>query len=182
MKKILVFAFVLITTINLAAQPPQGFGGGGRPSGSPRGEMGQRPTSSDAESVIILEFFPDIPDLTLEQREKIGSVLTKERKEITKQMENKRKIEGERKEDQTAKEREKNKKKIDKIDKKIEQTKEESNKKIKKELSEKQYLVFAEKRDDFKFKHQRGGRPNFNNGERPFEGGGPGDMGGGMFD
>ena len=169
MKKLLVFATAVLTIIRLDAQPPQGgMGGGmggGRPDGPPRGEMGQRPTTS-IEETLTLEVFPEIPDLSLKQRERVGSIITKEMKDVSKQMKKRHELMVEKKEPLTEKELTKNKEKSEKIDKKIAEIKEKSNKKIKKELSEEQYKVFIEKRDDFKFKRQRRGGSRMGDGER----------------
>lgn len=158
MKKFLVITLVLFTGIGLYAQPPRGEGGGGgrRPGGPPPGDMRQqRPGGEDK---IILEFFPEIPDLTLQQREKVGTILTSERKDIRKQTE--KKMELGRLDTMSEQDREKNKKKLDKIDKKISEITEKSNKKIGKVLNDNQYHVFLEKREDFKFRGNRE-RPHF---------------------
>jgi len=125
--------------------------------------MGHHPSFSDDKDKIILEHFPDIPGLTLQQREKIGSLLTKEREDIENQMNKKRDLEIDlkKKENPTDKEIKKNREKADKIDKKILDIREKTNKKAEKVLSKDQYLVFIDKRQDFKFKQQRSGRPDF---------------------
>lgn len=153
MKKFLVTTFLILLAVNFHAQPPQGGRGGGRPDGPPSG--GMRQSFSEAETKPILEEFPSIPNLTLEQREKVGSILTKEQQDVAKQMDKKREIELNRIEDPTDKNIEKD---IQKIDAKIVAIKEKSNKKIKKDLSDEQYAVFLEKREMFKFKHQKGGK------------------------
>lgn len=157
MKTTLALVLILLSVITLKAQPHQGRGGG-RPDGTPPEGMRQRP-QINGDDKMILEYFPEIPNLSLTQREKVGSILTKERKDIAKQLDKKRNLEIGYKE-LTEKDREKNKEKIEKIEVKINQIKEKSNQKIKKELSEKQYSVFKEKREDFKFKHHRGNRPD----------------------
>jgi len=164
MKKLLsitlFLAFLGIT--NILAQPPGG-GGRGERGGGPQGgpSMGMRDRGSSEDEKIILEHFPEIPDLTLEQREKVGTILTGERKDIGKEMQNKHKIEMELRQNEEMSEKEinKNKEKIEKADKKINEIKEKSDKKIKKVLSDEQYIVFKEKREEFKFKSQRQ-RPN----------------------
>lgn len=169
MKKLLVFAIAALAMVGLEAQPPQGgMGGGmggGRPDGPPRGEMRQRPSTS-IEETLTLEVFPEIPDLTLKQREKVGTIITKEMKDVSKQMRKKRELMFDKKEPLTEKELSKNKEKSEKIDKKIAEIKEKSNKKIQKELTDEQYKVFIEKRNDFKFKQQRRGGPRMGGGER----------------
>ncbi|MDR3269567.1 MAG: hypothetical protein LBT83_10955 [Tannerella sp.] len=70
---------------------------------------------------LVLEHFPSIPDLGLEQRADIGIILKNEQ---------------------------------EKIDQKVKQQRDKSNKKIKKILSEEQYKVFMEKRDEFQFRKE----------------------------
>jgi hypothetical protein len=175
MKKILMIAIGFLMTIGIYAQPPGGGGGGsgGRGPGGPPpgGGMQNRPSSS--EDKLILEHFPEIPDLTLKQREKVGTVLSKEQKEIGKQMTKKHDIEKEINPDLSEKDMKKKMQKIEKIDKKIQDIRTKSNDKIKNELSEEQYQVFMEKRKDFRFRRyqQRPGMPpghnnNFDD-ERP---------------
>jgi len=156
MKRFLVIISVIFISMGIYAQPPGGGerGRGGRPPGD---RMGQRPSFSN-EDKPILEHFPEIPDLTLQQREKVGTILTNERKDINKQMEKRRDIDKKRNPKVTEKELDKQRKEIDKIDKKIQDIKSKSDKKIKKVLSDDQYLVFIEKREEFKFK-QRQQRP-----------------------
>lgn len=157
MKKILLIISVVLITICTYAQPPgEGRGPGGPPPGN---GMGHRPSSTN-DNKLILEHFPEIPNLTLEQREKVGSILTSERKDTDKQMEKKREIEIKRNPDMSNKDLEKQHKEINKIDKKIQDIRGKSDKKIRKVLSDEQYLVFAEKRDEFKFKRHRQ-RPSF---------------------
>lgn len=164
MKRYLLGAIFILLAFCVNAQPPQGGQGGGRrPDGPPPGGFGQN--STKVENKPILDVFPDIPNITLEQREKVGSLLTKERKEIMKQMEKKREYMREPGEEPT----EKAQKAIAKIDKKIIAIKEKTNKKVKKVLSPEQYLVFMDKREEFKFKSPQGGggRSTMQNGERP---------------
>lgn len=166
MKKIMIFAITTLSIIVLNAQPPQGGMGGGRPDGPPRGgQMGQRP-SSNIEEKLILEVFPEIPNLTLEQREKVGSIITKEMKDVSKQLDKKRQLMPKRDEVISEQDMEKQRQKIEKVDKKIADVKEKSNKKIKKELTDEQYQIFLEKREEFKFKQHRE-RPRMGNDERP---------------
>lgn len=156
MKKVLFITCSVLLTVGIYAQPPGGMGGrgsGGQRGGPPRGEMPNRPASS--EDKLILEHFPEIPDLTLEQREKVGSILSKEREDIEKQFKKKRTIEKEITPDISDKDLKKKQQKLEKIDKKVQDIREKSNKKIKRELSEEQYRVFIEKREEFKFRRHR---------------------------
>lgn len=166
MKKITIIIFSIFTMVSLYAQPPGGGGGGRGMGGPPPG--GMRQPSNFSSNKPILDHFPEIPDLTLKQREKVGTILTNEREDIQSQLEKRREIEMKLKPDTSDKEREKQKKNIDKIDKKIRDIKEKSDKKIKKELSDTQYQVFIEKREEFRFKeqHQRP-QPRDMDGSRP---------------
>ena len=151
MKKFLIASILILAGLNLSAQPPQGGRGGGegRPNRPP---MGQKPGQS--EDKMWLSNFPDIPDLTLKQREKLGSTLTKEMKDVSKQMQKKHELDIEINNnlDLSKKDVDKNQKKIVKIDKKIEKIKEKSDKKVRSILSTEQYLVFVEKKGEFKFR------------------------------
>lgn len=157
MKRILIIISVILVATNLLSQPPSGRRGQGGPPPN-GGRMGQRPPSN-IEDNIILESFPEIPNLTLQQREKVGTILTDEQKDIEKQMAKKREAEVNLNPDATQKEVEKQQKEIEKIDKKVQDIRGKSDKKIKKILSDEQYLVFTQKREEFKFRHQRRQRP-----------------------
>ena len=166
MKRVFIIVSIILTVANLCAQPPGG--GRGTPGGPPPGgggrEMGNRPNTSSEE--LVLEHFPEIPDLTLKQREKIGTVLVDERKDIQKQLEKKLEIEKNRKPDASEKDLEKQHEKIAKIDQKIQDIKSKADKKVKKLLSDEQYLVLIEKRGEFKFKQQNQ-RPRFRRDSSP---------------
>jgi len=153
MKKYVIFLVVIFFTLGMFAQPQGGRRGGGGPP--PGKEMRQYPGVS--ENKVVLDHFPEIPGITLEQREKVGTVLTNERKDIQSQLEKRRECEEKANHPgYSSKDKEKQWKKMEKIDKKIEDIKNKSDKKIKKILSEEQYLVFVKKRDEFKFKDQQG--------------------------
>jgi hypothetical protein len=157
MKNLICIFCLLFAGISLQAQPPmdgrggRGMGGGNR-QGPPPG-MGQRGGQNRGNTEFRLDSFPEIRQITLEQRVDIGIVLAKEQKDVFKLFEKKRKLMD--KERQTAEMSEKDRAKIQKnlakIDEKIAKRKEKSNKKIKKILSEEQYQKFLEKRNDFKF-------------------------------
>lgn len=144
----------------------QSFGAGNQGGPPPNRQMGQRPPQRPdnmSSDQLVLEKFPEIPNITLEQRQKIGSILTDEHKNITKQFEKKRDIEiKSSKSNMTPNEFEKQRKKLDKIDKKISDIQTKSNKKVRKILSDEQYKAFIEKRNSFKFKNMHQGPPDFN--------------------
>jgi hypothetical protein len=184
MKKMYLALCVLFTGTSLCAQPPQGgrggqggFGGNGRQQqGMPPG----RETNQSSERKFTLETFPEIPELTLEQRMEIGLILGNERKDVETLMRKKRELmaEEQKSTDRDAKKIEKNNKEQIKIDKAIQKRIAKSNKKVKKKLSAEQYAVFLEQRDNFKFRmdtppparperNGKEGRPDFGNGNPP---------------
>ncbi len=172
MKKILIITAGILITIGMYAQPPGGGSFGGRgPGGPPPG--GEMPNYfSPPEDKIILEHFPEIPNLALKQREKVGDILFSEHKDIEKQIEKKHKIERSIHPNLSSKDMEKKRENIRKIDNKIQNIRDKSNNKVKKELSEDQYLVFLEKRKEFKFRRQPQQKKMFpgnsgNNNEQP---------------
>jgi len=148
MKKFLLTTALILSVLSIQAQPPQG-GGSGRGGMRP---LMDRPSSQDDK--LWITNFPEIPDITLKQREKLGSTLTKEQKDINKQMKKKRDLDIETNNnlDLYNSDVEKNMKKMAKIDKEIDKIREKTNNKIKSILSPEQFLVFSEKRDEFKFK------------------------------
>lgn len=159
MKRIII---ILLTTFSVAgtyAQMPQGGGGfggrgGGQRGGTPPG--GRDFNRQQAEETLILEFFPEIPHITLEQKMEIGIIMGDEQKRIRKFESQKRElIEKEREANSDEKEIEKNRTKIREIDGKIQKQIEKSNKKIKKKLSDEPYQVFLEKRNEFRFSLQK---------------------------
>jgi hypothetical protein len=166
MKKVIIF-LALIISANIYAQMPQGGGGrggqggfggpgGGRRGGPPsegRGEFNR----FNADETPVLEFFPEIPNLTLEQRMDVGNILIDEQKSIRKNESQKHELMKKERDatDWDEKKIEKNRKKIADIDKKNGTVIEKSNKKIKKKLSDEQYQAFLEKRNEFRFKSQQ---------------------------
>jgi hypothetical protein len=174
MKKFSISIIVLFSAAQLLAQMPQGGGyggrggggfGGGRRGGPPQGRGNFNPDKID--ETLTLETFPDIPDLTLEQRRKTGEVMTDEQKAIRKLDRQKHELHHRQMQavDWDEKKIEKNREKIEKTDEKIAKRIEESNKKVKKILSEEQYEVFIEKRNDFKFNIQAPPIPRFRDGD-----------------
>jgi hypothetical protein len=164
-------------SICLQAQPPQGnrrMGGGNR-QGPPPG-MGQRGGAGREVEQFRLDSFPPIPDITLAQRADIGFVLTKEQEDISKHLQKKRELmEKDRQSPgRSEKKKEKTRKKISGIDGKILKRIEKSNKKIRKILSDGQYRIFVEKRNDFRFTREAvpGFRPSGEGGFRQRPGGG----------
>ncbi len=175
MKKVLIITIGVLMVVGIYAQPPGGGGmgpGGGGPGGPPPGG-GMPNRSSSSENNLVLERFPEIPDLTLKQREKMGNILTKEHKDIEKQIEKKHDVEKGFAPNLSENDFKKQKQKIDEIDGKIRDIRSKSNNKIKKELSEDQYIAFLEKREEFRFRRppqQQGMRPRQNdddNDDRP---------------
>lgn len=157
MKKILLILFVSLSIYSIQAQPQ-----GGRPSmgGVPPQDMnGDRRPSDRSNEKPSIERFPEIPDLTLDQRMKVGSVLSKEMQNICDQVDKKRQIEKSIQEETSGEKREKLQEKLGKSDKKIQSIRDKSNKKIKRTLTEEQYFVFIEKRADFKFRQPPKNKP-----------------------
>jgi len=173
--------FILLTAAALGANvyAQGGFGGGrfgGQRGGSPPGGGGNFNPDKIKETPA-LDSFPEIPNLTLEQRMDIGNILTDEYKAVRKLEAQKHELFGKEREtaqpDQKA--IEKNRKKLAQIDGKIQKRIDKSNKKIAKKLSAEQYRVFLEKRQDFRFGNgrppmtpgERGGAPNGREGRPP---------------
>lgn len=155
MKRNLLILTILLCGICVYAQPPRGQGGGpGMPP--PRGDMRNHSGSNDN---LQLERFPEIPNLTLKQREQVGSVLTKEQKTIINQMDKMHDLEHNKSQNPSVKEIEKYNRSKAKIDKKIKDTKDKSDSKIKRILTEDQYEIYLEKRKEFKFKESGKHRP-----------------------
>ncbi|MDR1720271.1 MAG: hypothetical protein LBR67_09190 [Dysgonamonadaceae bacterium] len=170
MKRTIILILAAFIGIGMYAQMPQGggfggrggqggFGGGGRMGGGPqsggRGGFNQQ----RMEETPILEHFPEIPNLTLEQRTDVGIILGDEQKALRKLESQKRELfEKDREKgitEQDTKQIEKTGKKIAKIDTKIQKQIEKSNKKIQKKLSAEQYQVFLDKRSEFRFEMKR---------------------------
>jgi Spy/CpxP family protein refolding chaperone len=171
MKKLFFITLATFIVANVVyAQMPQGGGFGSRGGqGGGRGGEGHRgghPSEGRdfnrraADETPILEFFPEIPNLTLEQRTEIGNVLSDEQKYIRKLESQKHELMKKEREATAQDERkiEKNQKKMAKIDGKIQKRIEKSDKKIKKKLLNEQYLIFLEKRGEFRFSTQRPAR------------------------
>ena len=171
MNKWYLILCLIFSNIYLQAQPPQGYRGmgrGNRPGMSP--DMKNRGEIRNGEEELMLDSFPTIPNITLEQRVDIGIIMTNEQKDISKQIEKKRKWVEKFDTASNTSDKEKAQKNIDKIDKKIGKRIEKSNKKIRKILSDEQYAIFLEKRNQFKFNrrfHPANHRPEGGLGERP---------------
>ena len=151
MKRGLITFLIVITTICAYAQPPQGQGGGpGGGGGMPPRDRNMEPRSTTEN--LVLEHFPEIPDLSLKQREQVGTILTKERKDVMKQMEKLHQNDDKDPQTLTAKDLEKIDKGRAKADKKIKDIESKSNKKVEKVLTDEQYAVYLLKRTEFKFK------------------------------
>ncbi|MDH6308749.1 Spy/CpxP family protein refolding chaperone [Dysgonomonas sp. PFB1-18] len=161
---ILIFAGVCT---NLSAQPPMGMGGGGRPPG---GKGGGRPPmmhgmGQDMNEPMIMGL-PEIPDLTLEQREKLSKAVTDERKDISKLLKEKQDMKRESENPGLAgKDLQKLLEKMDKTDEKIKKKEEKYDKKYRSILSDDQYNIFSVNKKDIRFRSER--KPD---GKRPERG------------
>jgi len=91
MKKIVVLFMSITLSLNSVAQG--GFGGGGRggsgfgggQGGSPRGGFGgggRMGGMQDVEETIVIEFFPEISNLSNKQKKDIEKILTNEQKSV----------------------------------------------------------------------------------------------------
>ena len=167
-KSILAVTFILICS-GLAAQPPMG---GGRPP-----MMNKQGQNQDSFMIMGM---PEIPDLTLEQREKLGKEITSERKDISKLMQEKQELKIDSENPGMAeKDRQKLFGKMTKIDEKIKKKEEKYDKKYRSILSEEQYNIFSANKKNIEFRGQ--GMPNRGNTQqppvqRPDDGGGRPDM------
>jgi len=170
MKKLFILLLTTFVAIGTYAQMPPtggggGFGGGrggggfggGRPGGGPpSGDRGNFNPQTMNETPV-LEYFPEIPNLTLKQRADVGTILTNEQKTLRRLESQKRELIGNAREETelTAKQLEKNRQKLAKIDSKIQKRIDKSNLKIAKKLSADQYQVFLAKRHEFRFGNGR---------------------------
>jgi hypothetical protein len=157
MKQFIIILLATFAVADMYAQMPQGGGFGGR-GGQGGGRRGAPPTEGrdfnrpDTNEKLVLDFFPEIPRLTMEQRMEVSNIMSDEQKDIRKFESQKRELmKKEREEKPDEKKIEKNRKKALKIDEKIQKRIEKSNKKIKKKLSNEQYQTFIEKRNEFRF-------------------------------
>lgn len=156
-KSILAITFILICS-GLAAQPPMGGGGGGRPS-----MMNKQGQNQDSFMIMGI---PEIPDLTLEQREKLGKEITNERKDISKLMQEKQELKIDSENPGMAeKDRQKLFGKMAKIDEKIKKKEEKYDKKYRSILSDEQYNIFSANKKNIEFRGQ--GIPNRGNRQQP---------------
>ncbi|HML66164.1 MAG TPA: hypothetical protein PKC55_15140 [Dysgonomonas sp.] len=156
MKKILLTVTLIIACGSLAAQGSMGGMGGGRPPGGGKGRgEGHAPMhqgNSRDESFFIMGI-PDIPNLTLEQREKLSKTISDERKDIFKLMQEKQELKMRSENPGIAnKERLKLTEKISKTDEKIKTKQEKYDQKYKSILTTEQYHIFAEKKQSVEFR------------------------------
>lgn len=163
MKNIISGTVILFMSLHLSAQPPAG--GKGRP---PHRGNGDRPmlTQTDRQQDDMIMGLPDIPDLTLSQREKLSKEISKERKDISKLMKQRQQIHIDAQNPGMAeKERVKLHEKIIGIDEKIEKKKQKYNKKYRSILTDEQYRIFEVNKSKIEFR----GRPHgkIPNGNRP---------------
>jgi len=158
MKSFFIIITLIASGLVLYAQPPQGRRPGGRPH---RGEMKERPAHREGKVGVMK--LPEIPGLTDNQREKLVSCLTDERKNVMSLMSEKHEMQFqlENKQDLSQKEIEKQKTKIAKIDEKIEKKKNKSDKKINSILTAEQYMIYSEKKKEIEFsgREKRMNRP-----------------------
>lgn len=160
---ILIFAGICT---NLSAQPSMGMGGGGGGGRPPGGKGGGRPPmmqgmGQDTNEPMIMGL-PEIPNLTLEQREKLSKAVTDERKDISKLLKEKQDLKRESDNPGIAgKDRQKLLEKMDKTDEKIKKKEEKYDKKYRSILSDEQYNIFYVNKKDIQFRGQRsdGKRP-----------------------
>ena len=181
MKKILLATSFFLICISVAAQ--MSMGGGGRPQGGPGGGRPpmQRGNMNAEGQDFMLMSMPDIPGLSLEQREKLSKAISDERKDMSKLMDEKRELKM--KSDEPGLSEKKRQKLMDKMmkaDNKMKKNEEKYDKKYRTILTQEQYQVFIDKKKEIEFKgfgkpngQQRpprrpdnGERPD-NNGERP---------------
>lgn len=154
--RVLATVILLSIGISLAAQPPIG-GGGSRPQGGPgRGRPPMQSMNQQNDNFIITNI-PDIPNLTLDQREKLSKEISNEKRDISKLMAERMKQDREAQNPGLAsKDRVKMIEKVEKIDAKISKQEEKYDKKYRKILSDDQYLFFKEKKNEIRFNDQRG--------------------------
>lgn len=182
MKKILFATLFILICSNVMAQMPMGGGRGGRPQGGP---PGNRPSMSGEKQNqdFVLMGMPEIPNLTLEQREKLSKAISEERKDISKLMDKKQELRQEASNPGIAeKKRTKLQEKIDKVDNDIKKKETKYDKKYRSILSLEQYEIFIENKKNIEFRGQgnrlqRGNRP-----QRPGQGGPPDMPNDNMFD
>ncbi|MFV0535777.1 MAG: hypothetical protein ACK5M3_00215 [Dysgonomonas sp.] len=176
MKKILLTTSFILICISMTAQMPMGGGGrpqGGRPGGGERPPMQNGNSNSGGQDFILMSM-PDIPGLTLEQREKLSKAISDERKDMSKLMDEKQELRMKSDNPGLAeKKRQKLMEKMIKADNKIKKNEEKYDKKFRSILTEEQYQFFMKKKKDIEFKGF--GKPNNqqrpprrpDNGERP---------------
>lgn len=156
MKKVILVAIFILIYTNIYAQPSMGGGNrGGRPQGGPKGERPLMQNDRQNQDGFMIMGLPDIPNLTLEQREKLSKEITNERKDISKLMQEKQTLKTDTQNPGMAeKERQKLFEKMAKIDDKIQQKEEKYKKKYRSILSEEQYNTFIESKKDIQFRGQ----------------------------
>lgn len=174
MKKILLVTSFFLVCTYMSAQMP--MGGGGRPQGGRPG--GERPPMQNGNmnsrgQDFILMSMPDIPGLTLDQREKLSKAISDERKDMSTLMDEKQELKMKSDNPGLAeKKRQKLINKIIKVDAKLKKTEEKYDKKYRSILSEEQYQTFIKKKKEIEFKgfgKRNDQRPprRPDNGERP---------------
>lgn len=176
MKKILLTTSFILICISMTAQMPMGGSGrpqGGRPGGGGRPPMQNGNMNFGGQDFILMSM-PDIPGLTLEQREKLSKAISDERKDMSKLMDEKQELKIKSDNPGLAeKKRQKLIEKMIKADNKIKRNEEKYDKKYRSILTQEQYKTFINKKKEIEFKGF--GKPNNqqrpprrpDNGERP---------------
>lgn len=173
MKKILLTTLFVLIYSSMMAQMPMGGGRGSRPQGGPPGNRLSMSKEKQDQDFVLMGM-PEIPNLTLEQREKLSKAISDERKDISKLMNKKQELRQEVNNPGMAeKKRTKLQEKIGKVDNDIKKKETKYDKKYRSILSQEQYEVFVENKKSIEFRGQgnrpqRGSRP-----QRPGQGGSP---------
>ena len=153
MKKLsVIFAILLVSCYSLAQQPSRD----GQRMPPPNKNGGPRMEKNNS-GMIFNSLSKDIPNLTLEQKEKVSSLLTKENDKLDKEFSKKKELEKGSSQ-LSEKDVKKRKDKLTKIDGNIDKIKKDTNKKVKKVLDEEQYQIFETKREQLHFDKPRGAR------------------------
>ena len=155
MKKFSIILISLLLSVYALAQQPNGDR---QRMPSPDREGRPQMDKKGGGDMMFNSLAKDIPNLTLEQREKLGSLMSSEKDKMENEFSKKRDLEKTQGQ-LSEKDEKKRNSKLEKIDRNIEKIKAESNKKVKKILDEEQYQIFVNKRDQIKFDKPRRERP-----------------------
>lgn len=174
MKRILFIITLVIISMSMAmAQSPQG-GGGGRPGGMGGGQ-GQRPPmrgegpnqAMNTSDEYWIMHFPELPDLSQDNKRKMIDLLSKEKMEMDKLMREKMVVEDKIFNIGDSSEKEANKlaKKMNKIETSMRKAADNYDSKYQKILTPEQYIIFKEKKKEIKFRKPRDARRNAMDGD-----------------